>query len=154
MLYDYSPHNGKYLQRKCDMHVMERVKTRVNYTSKVAPFPKLVIKQLRLSFTPSRPIRDTGGCSVSPSGLYTPEEPPVGLRAVLDKLWWRHKCQRPCHIEPLRYALVHWPTRVWACCHTKEHNDLTWVTGVNAVCIPTRLWPENPGFGTRKGGSG
>ena len=123
------------------MHVMARVKTRVHYTSKVAPFSNLVTKQLRLSFTPSRPIRDSGGCSVSPSGLHTPGELPVGLRAVLDKLWWRHKCQCPCQIEPLWYALVPWPTRVWACCHTKEHTGLTWVARDNAVGIPTRLRP-------------
>lgn len=51
------------------------------------------------------------------------------------------KCQRPCQIEPLRYALVPWPARVWACCHTKEHTDLTWVARDNAIGIPTRLRP-------------
>jgi hypothetical protein len=47
MLYGYSLHNGKYFQLKCDMHMMERVKTLVQYTSKVDPFSKLVIKLLR-----------------------------------------------------------------------------------------------------------
>ena len=70
---------------------------------------------------------------------YTPAHPPVGLRAVLDTLWWKHRCQRPYQIETLLYAIVHWPTCVWACCHTMEHTDLTWVTRDNAVGIPTRL---------------
>jgi hypothetical protein len=136
------------------MHMMQRVKTRVHYTSKLVPFSKFVLKQLRLNFKPSRPIRDSGGCSVSPSGLYTPGQPPVGLTAVLDKLWRRHKCQRSCQIQPLRHALVHWPTRVWACCHTKEHTDLTWVTRDNAVGVPTRLRPGQSWVRNSVGGRG
>lgn len=103
---------------------------RVHYMNEVAHFSKLVI-----SFTPiHRRQRRMFNTIIRP--IYSWR---AICRTVLDKLWWRHKCQRPRQIEPLWYALIHWPTRVWACCHTKEDSDLTRVTRDNAVGIPTRL---------------
>ena len=152
MLQDFSLHNGKYLQLKCDMHMTERVKTRVHYGSKVAPFSKLVLKQLRLSFTPSRPVRNSGGCSVSPSGLYTPGQPPAGLRAVFNKLGWRHKCQRPCQIKPLRTLSF---TGQPACGRVVTlRSTLTWRgwPGITQSVYRLGYDLDSPGFGTRWGG--